>query len=213
MNTTIKRWVFCEKELKNPKNCSGNDEFIATIKVPLTDCAKSDAFQELDIMVTREGTVRNYYEDGKTGLTPEHRILAENEVEYTKIEGNEVIHYDTWVPVEVDEHDRFIRIAKIEPWLFLDSEVKHMAKRSDTFIATISGFEFKNPPPNDHEIEGILYNRAGECLFKYITKDEKEYDCQFTSTPNTPEFLQSEGVVSKHDVYSNIDGNFLSLVH
>lgn len=62
------RWCFTAYELKHPERCRGDDPFVAMASE-----------QELGVVVRRNGTVLNQWEDGTAGVPDEVQQLADEE--------------------------------------------------------------------------------------------------------------------------------------
>lgn len=72
------RWCFTERELAEPallKMCRGTDEFIAQVVDPAT----GESAAEMGIIVLRNGTATNRWEDGTAGVPEELRAEAEED--------------------------------------------------------------------------------------------------------------------------------------
>ena len=69
------RWAFSEKELADPYACHSHDELLASVPNP-DDPEKS---LEQGIIVYRNGTVSNRWEDGTVGVPAEVAELANDE--------------------------------------------------------------------------------------------------------------------------------------
>ena len=87
----LERWAFSESELANPEGLNSDDELI-TIR---------------GIIVYRDGSVSNRYEDGTFGISREEKEEAnEEETLYHPEVDEETI---AWRPVEVDDNGGFVR--------------------------------------------------------------------------------------------------------
>lgn len=92
-----KRWCFTASELEHPEKCLGTDEFIAGVG------------EELGVIVQRDGTVTNRWEDGSFGVTPEAWLDADSAD--TLFSPNHWEHTDCWRNVMTDAEGVFIRFV------------------------------------------------------------------------------------------------------
>jgi hypothetical protein len=75
--SVMERWCFTDYELANPEvlqACRGEDEFIAGVSDPETGGSG-----ELGVIVQRNGTVSNRWEDGTAGVPDDTQEEARNE--------------------------------------------------------------------------------------------------------------------------------------
>ena len=92
------RWFFLNSELKSPKGCAANDEFVA---YPMGS--------ELGVIVYRNGEVSNRWEDGTAGVPEDIRELADDENSLHKPCINED---GSWREVIVDDDETLVRILR-----------------------------------------------------------------------------------------------------
>lgn len=96
------RWAFSQSELADPAECKGYDELVAYIDVD----DDGDGAESIGIVVCRDGTVSNRFDDGTAGVPKEFAELA-NECE-------SLLHPDgedtaAWKDVEADAEGNFVR--------------------------------------------------------------------------------------------------------
>lgn len=107
----IERWVFTDYELKNFRvlsKCSGLDEFLA------------DGGAELAVIVLRNGTTTNRWEDGTVGVPPRVADLADFDELPIKPKhkrafddfGDEDTAAENWRDVYVDKNGKFLGFAE-----------------------------------------------------------------------------------------------------
>ena len=100
------RWCFTYHELKNPGSCKRDDEFVAVLPI-----------SEVGVVVLRDGTVTDRWEDGTVGvprLAKQHANAAE--VLWKPVySGNNLAQNDqdeethAWRDVLADQNGRFVR--------------------------------------------------------------------------------------------------------
>ncbi len=105
----IERWCFTDMELKTPGECAGTDEFLA------------DGDTEMAVIVQRDGTVTNRWEDGTVGVPDDVKQRAdfdESPIKPVWRRGQIGLHdadyyADNWRDVYVDKDGHFM--AFVEP--------------------------------------------------------------------------------------------------
>ena len=102
------RWVFADNELKNPKNCKSNDEFIAMVTMGDEDAARWGG--ETDVIIRRDGTPTNRFADGTAGVPQEIQDIAK-EIECLHIPGDSWELADSWRDVICDKNGKFVRFV------------------------------------------------------------------------------------------------------
>jgi hypothetical protein len=98
----IERWVFTDDEVKRPKHCRAYDEFVA--RPQDADEFPDESTDTPGVLVQRNGTVTNRWEDGIAGV-PE-RVMARADAEETLASTDGQIA-DNWYDVYVDSAGRF----------------------------------------------------------------------------------------------------------
>jgi hypothetical protein len=105
MTVTNERWAFTQAELAAPAECKSHDELIAGVPYEYAE----ERGIECGIIVYRNGTVSNRWEDGTAGVSVEAAELAgEDELPYSPDSGELA---DTWRDVTVDDAGNFLAFA------------------------------------------------------------------------------------------------------
>ncbi len=102
------RWVFCESELANPAACRGYDEF-TTGPLGFDDVDRT----ELGVVVYRDGSVSNRWDDGTVGIPAEIADLAD--VEETLYSPDRDEYADVWADVFVNHLGQWLGWAGAVP--------------------------------------------------------------------------------------------------
>jgi hypothetical protein len=97
------RWCFTEEELKYPQTCHGTDELVAHVYLQ-----QLLGFPEIDenIIVLRNGTVTDRYEDRRDPVSPEMQDLADAEEDLWHPVTHEWV--SEWRDVFVDKDGNFV---------------------------------------------------------------------------------------------------------
>ena len=90
----VVRWVFTETELQNPKECSGEDLFIA------------DAGEHIGVLVYRNGKATDMYPNGEHGVPKKLQQAAENQNFVYHRQTDEIA--DTWRNTYTDRSHTFL---------------------------------------------------------------------------------------------------------
>lgn len=92
------RWIFTREELNVPESCHGLDEFIAL-----------PADSQQGVIVNRNGTVTNRWEDGTAGVPELLRRSADEVDTLVSIDGIQGV---SWRDVFTDENGSFVDWAE-----------------------------------------------------------------------------------------------------
>jgi hypothetical protein len=96
----IQRWCFTDYEMRDPRKCRATDVFYA------------DADSELAVIVLRDGTATNMWEDGTSGVPPYNQQLAEldeSPVKPSHLRTIDTDYYgDNWRDVYVGKSGEFL---------------------------------------------------------------------------------------------------------
>jgi hypothetical protein len=98
----IERWEFTEKELKNPANCNGYDNFIAIVGAP-------GQVEKDEVFVQRNGISTNLFGNGVRGVPDDTRELAE--AEESLVDPEHEGFADNWRDVTTNEDGVFLGFA------------------------------------------------------------------------------------------------------
>ena len=123
------RWCFTEHELKHPEDCWSQDPFVAHLGYDADDTPISD----LGVIVHRNGTVTNVWENGIHGVPLEFAQLADNVETLDKpvYYGNNRAYNeedeiaDAWRDVLVDTDGRFKCWAPVKAREALEHELSY----------------------------------------------------------------------------------------
>lgn len=135
--SAIERWCFTDFEMKKPTMCNSTDEFLA------------DGDAELAVVVLRNGTVTDRWEDGTTGVPPHCAQMAD--LDESPINPgnrrqmfNEEDHYaDNWRDVYVDKNGKFLGFVVRESEEFDDdfADTAEVGAPTIQHLLRTSGFQ------------------------------------------------------------------------
>lgn len=122
------RWCFTEWELKHPEDCWSQDPFVANLGYEEDN---HTPIAELGVVVERNGTVTDRWEDGTRGVLPEFAQLADDvETLYKPVYYGDNHAYneqdelaDAWRDVLVSEDGRFKSWAPVKAREALEHEL------------------------------------------------------------------------------------------
>lgn len=96
------RWSFTNRELKHPKTCRADDEFMVLL---------DEEESELPVIVYRNGEVSNRYADGTVGVIESNRLAANDQETLYTLDGEDSTF--EWRDVEVTDEGEFVRFFPV----------------------------------------------------------------------------------------------------
>lgn len=192
---SIERWCFTDFEMKKPTMCNGTDEFLA------------DGDAELAVIVLRNGTVTDRWEDGTTGVPPHCAQMADLDESpinpgHRRQMFNEEDHYaDNWRDVYVDKSGKFLGFVVRESEDFDDDDfvdtaeagaptIQHLLRTSGFQERERDGYFIKEQGGRQFMVWPSVYDAGTWYLHTYKKNDRgvwQQDTQQVTADPN--EFL------------------------
>lgn len=103
------RWCFTAHELKHPRQCRRTDEFLASVP--------PDEYGGRAVIVLRDGTVTNRWDDGTVGVPPAAQQHADMEEEIYRLGTHGyLVPTEAWRDVMADAKGRFLSFTDNARW-------------------------------------------------------------------------------------------------